>query len=85
MQKRVHADYLLPDQGRNPGAETQKQLKGDGNKVIPPGFLNKEQRRIFRSIVKELEPSGILGNLDVYILTQCAVAIDRLTNHGADD
>lgn len=56
----------------------EKQLKGDGNKVIPPGFLNKEQRRIFRSIVKELEPSGILGNLDVYILTQCAVAIDRL-------
>ena len=46
--------------------------------MIPPGFLNKEQRRIFRSIVKELEPSGILGNLDVYILTQCAVAIDRL-------
>ena len=39
----------------------EKQLKGDGNKVIPPGFWNKEQRRIFRSIVKELEPSGILG------------------------
>lgn len=58
--------------------ETEEKLKGNADKVKPPTWLNKEQKKIFRYIVKELEESEILGNLDIYILTQCAVSIDRL-------
>ena len=36
------------------------------------------QKSIFNYLVSELEASGILGNLDVYILTTCTIAIDRL-------
>lgn len=58
--------------------ETEEKLKGNADKIRPPTWLNKEQKKIFRYIVKELEESEILGNLDIYILTQCAVSIDRL-------
>lgn len=58
--------------------ETEDKLKGRADKIRPPTWLNKEQKKIFKYIVKELEESEVLGNLDVYILTQCAVSIDRL-------
>ena len=43
-----------------------------------PSDLTKAQKKIFKAIVKELEASNILCNLDVYILTICARAIDRV-------
>ncbi|MEG0899553.1 MAG: phage terminase small subunit P27 family [Oscillospiraceae bacterium] len=58
--------------------EGEQKLKGKNDKILPPKYLTKEQKTIFRYIVKELEQSGILGNLDVYILTTCSIAIDRL-------
>lgn len=53
-------------------------LKGKANKLDPPEYLNKNQSRIFNFIKSELEESGILGNLDIYILTTGAIAIDRV-------
>lgn len=53
-------------------------LKGSSDKIMPPSYLSKNQKSIFNYIVSELEASGILGNLDVYILTTCTIAIDRL-------
>lgn len=53
-------------------------VKGDGAKIAPPSYLSDGQKRIFRFIVKSLTDSGILGSLDIYILTTCAIAIDRL-------
>lgn len=58
--------------------ETEKKLKGGADKISPPKHLNKEQKKIFKNIVKELEASGILGNLDVYILSTCSIALDRI-------
>ena len=58
--------------------ETEKRLKGKSNKISPPDYLSKEQRKIFRNIVKELNESGILGNLDIYILSTCAISLDRI-------
>lgn len=58
--------------------DMEKSLKGNNDKVKPPASLTKEQKKIFKAIVKELEVSNILCNLDVYILTTCARAIDRI-------
>lgn len=58
--------------------EQEEKLKGLADDIKPPSFLSKEQRKIFKYIVKQLEIAGILGNLDVYILATCSIAIDRL-------
>lgn len=58
--------------------ETENKLKGEADKISPPKYLNKNQKKIFRNIVKELKESGILGNLDIYILSTCAISLDRM-------
>lgn len=58
--------------------QTEDNLKGGADKISPPDYLSKDQRRIFRNIVKELRESGILGNLDIYILSTCAISLDRI-------
>ncbi|WEG13994.1 phage terminase small subunit P27 family [Pullulanibacillus sp. KACC 23026] len=58
--------------------ETEKKLKGADDNITPPKHLNARQKKLFLYIVEELQASGILGNLDVYILGTCAIAIDRL-------
>ncbi|QEK13717.1 phage terminase small subunit P27 family (plasmid) [Crassaminicella thermophila] len=58
--------------------ETEEKLRGGADKISPPKHLNARQKKIFNYIVEELEASGILGNLDIYILGACAIAIDRL-------
>lgn len=56
----------------------EEQLKGQSDKIEPPEYLNRHQRKLFRYIVEQLGSSGILGNLDVYVLSTCVIAIDRL-------
>lgn len=58
--------------------EIETQLKGNSDKILPPKTLTKTQKKIFNYIVNELKASGILGNLDVYILTTISIAIDRM-------
>lgn len=58
--------------------EQEEKLKGLADKIKPPAYLSKEQKKIFKYIVQELKASGILCNLDIYILTTCSIAIDRL-------
>lgn len=58
--------------------EQESKLRGMADKVKPPSYLNKRQKKIFKYIVSELEASGIVGNLDVFILSTCSIAIDRL-------
>lgn len=59
-------------------AEYENKMRGQDDGLEPPKFLTRSQRRIFRVIRNHLKDSGILGNLDVYILSQCAIAIDRI-------
>lgn len=59
-------------------AHEEKKLRGGTDKVKPPSYLNAKQKRIFRYIVNELEASGIIGNLDIYLLSTASIAIDRL-------
>ncbi len=58
--------------------EIEAKLKGNSDKILPPKTLTKSQKKIFNHIVNELKASGILGNLDVYVLSTISIAIDRM-------
>lgn len=58
--------------------EQEKKLKGLADKIRPPSYLEKNQRKIFKYIVAQLKASGILCNLDIFVLTTCSIAVDRL-------
>ena len=58
--------------------EQEKALSGNADNLSPPDWLNDNQKYIFTSIVNGLKEAGILGELDIYLLTECAVSIDRL-------
>lgn len=55
----------------------ENQLRGEGE-LKPPSFLTKTQKKLFKNILRMLENADILGALDVYILSQTAISIDRL-------
>ena len=59
--------------------ETEDMLKGLADRIeFPPEYLTKEQKLIYKEIFNELKASQILSNLDIYILSACSIAIDRL-------
>lgn len=59
--------------------ESEERLKGLADKIdIPPEYLSESQKDIYGFIIEELKRTGILTNLDVYILATCAIAVDRL-------
>lgn len=58
--------------------ETESKLKGNSNKITSPDFLSASQKNIFDFIVDNLKSSNILSNLDVYVLSECSVALDRM-------
>lgn len=68
----------LTKEEREQRTDGEKNLRGNKDKLKPPTYLNSKQKKIFKFIVNQLEKSGILGNLDIYILTTCSIAIDRL-------
>jgi P27 family predicted phage terminase small subunit len=57
---------------------TEELLKGGSDNIKPSKHLTTDQKRVFEYIVSELELSGILGNLDVWLLETAAIAIDRM-------
>lgn len=58
--------------------ETEDKIRGNADKLKAPKHLNDAQKKIFKWIKNELEESEILSNLDVYILAQFSIAVDRL-------
>lgn len=58
--------------------DSEAKLKGESDKLKPPSYLTVSQKKIFRYIMNNLKSSGILGNLDVYVLTECSICIDRM-------
>lgn len=59
-------------------SENQNKLKGNSDNIIPSQELNENQLFLFNFIKDELRESGILSNLDTFILTKCVISIDRL-------
>lgn len=58
--------------------DSEAKLKGESDKLKPPAYLTPAQKKIFRYILTNLKSSGILGNLDIYVLTECSICIDRM-------
>ncbi len=58
--------------------ETEQKLKGENDKLVPQKHLNKRQKEIFSYILNELSDKNILGNLDLFVLNQTAIVIERL-------
>lgn len=56
----------------------EERLKGLSDKIKPPKHLTKNQKKIFKFVVDQLKASGILSNLDIFMLTTCAIAVDRI-------
>lgn len=59
--------------------EAENRLKGDTN-IEAPAHLTENQKSIFEYIKDVLGSEGadILGRLDVFVLSQTAIALDRL-------
>ncbi|MCI8387038.1 MAG: phage terminase small subunit P27 family [Clostridiales bacterium] len=56
-------------------------IRGTADKLSPPEYLTANQADVFSFIVDTLRDSAILSNLDVYVLTNCAVTIDRIRQY----
>lgn len=56
----------------------EELIRGKGDNIVPSQELNENQLYIFDFIISELNASGILSNLDRFLLTKCAISIDRL-------
>lgn len=55
--------------------QQEEELRGNADKIKAPTYLLPAQKRIFNNIVKELQSSNILSNLDVHILTLASTSI----------
>ena len=58
--------------------EIEDKLRGKNDKLVPPLYLTESQMEIFNYIMAELQEADILGNLDLFILAQTAIAVDRI-------
>lgn len=58
--------------------QIEKITRGGSDKLRPPAYLNKNQKKIFKYIINELDESKLLGNLDLFILAKTAITIDQL-------
>ncbi|MDE5772731.1 MAG: phage terminase small subunit P27 family, partial [Ruminococcus sp.] len=77
MSANITSKHLTNNE-KNIRLETERKLKGGSNKLRPSKHLTAPQRKIFKFIVSNLESSGILGNLDNYVLDECSICIDRM-------
>ena len=77
MSAKVTVKHLTNDE-KNIKIDTENKLKGDADELIPPSYLSDVQEKIFEYIVRNLESSEILGNLDIFVLSDCSICIDRM-------
>ena len=57
---------------------SEARLKCGDDKLTPPDYLTDSQKEIFDYIQTELKSAEILGNLDIFILENAAIILDRL-------
>lgn len=58
--------------------QEEERLRGKNDKIEPPEDLNSRQKEVFGYVVTELAESGVLGNLDVFVLSAFSKAVDRI-------
>lgn len=59
-------------------AEREKAITGSSDNLDPPEYLTDKQKSVFEFIKSNLSESGILGNLDIAVLSNASIAIERL-------
>lgn len=57
---------------------SESRLKCGDDKLTPPDYLTDSQKEIFEYIQTELKSAEILGNLDIFMLENAAIILDRL-------
>lgn len=57
--------------------EEEEKLKKRG-RLTAPKYLSEPQKKLFKFIVDNLKEADILGKLDIPIIAQTAICIDRL-------
>lgn len=67
-------------QSKTDRKNAENNLRGNPKNVKPAYKLTRNQKKIFECIRKVLEDSGVLGELDSYVLTATAVAADRIAD-----
>lgn len=58
--------------------QIEDQLRGKSDKLIPPLYLTESQVEIFNYVLAELDEAKVLGNLDLFALSQLAICVDRI-------
>jgi len=60
-------------------AEAEKRLMGSDDKIKEvPAYLDELEQAYYKYLVTELEISGIIGNLDIGVVEQTAIALSDL-------
>lgn len=77
MSANVTSKHLTKSE-KDAKLSVESNLKGNSDKLKPSKHLTTSQKKIFRFILSNLESSGILGNLDTYVLDECSICIDRM-------
>ena len=57
--------------------EVEKKLKGSADKIKPMKHLNRRQKQLFKYILENINQE-ILSNLDLFVLNNTAICIERL-------
>ena len=58
--------------------QIEDNLRGKSDKLIPPLYLTDSQVEIFNYVLAELEEAKVLGNLDLFALSQLSICVDRM-------
>jgi P27 family predicted phage terminase small subunit len=63
----------------NQRKQAEKKLKGNDDLVYkPPRHLSRDEKKLYKFLVQELQASGILNNLDITMLETTVNAIVRM-------
>ncbi len=65
-------------EARRARLEAEETLRGAADRLLAPNWFNERQRAVFDYVVAEMEAGSVLGNVDVFVLTQFSIAVERL-------
>ncbi|MGL5190845.1 MAG: phage terminase small subunit P27 family [Cetobacterium sp.] len=91
-RKKMTVEAILANGGKHltkAEIETRKRKEEEldklaNDKIKPPAWLSNRAKKIFKDIVKELEPISLLVNVDNYNLAVLSDAIDNFINATLD-
>ena len=58
--------------------QVEDNLRASADKLVPPDYLTESQVNVFNYVLSELEEAKVLGNLDLFALSQLSICVDRM-------